>query len=301
MTALAPSAGLRSPTRPPIRLLPYLYLLPALIVVVGVVHLGIIANGYYSFFDWNGISPTRKFIGLRNYTQMLSDPVFWSSLRNTLVFGIGTIALQMFFGFCLAAVVRTRAVLRGLLRTLAFIPVVLAPAIVATSFRFLLTPEGAFNHLLGWIGIGTQHAWLGDPSTALATVILINVWQYTGYSFLIYDAAMGQIDSSILEASLIDGASTRQILMKVVSPLLNGSHLVLIILGLVSALKTFDLVYLTTAGGPGTSTQVLAGYIYRQVIGQFHAGYGAALSITVVILALIFSTVQVRLMLREAR
>jgi raffinose/stachyose/melibiose transport system permease protein len=131
--------------------------------------------------------------------------------------------------------------------------------------------------------------------------MLINVWQYTGYSFLIYDAAIGQVDAAIFESAQIDGASTWQVTRLILAPLLRGSHLVLIILGFVSSLKMFDLVYLTTGGGPGTTTQVLTGYIYRQVIAQFHAGYGAALSVVLVAIAFVFSTIQVRLSTREAR
>lgn len=280
----------------------YLYLLPALILVVGVVHVGIVANLAYSTLDWNGISPTATPIGLGNYSAMLGDPVFWTALRNTAIFAAATIGLQMVFGFLLAVLVRTKAVLRGLLRTLAFVPVVLAPAVVATSFRVLLTPDGVFNDVLSMIPfVDVDQAWLADPRTALSAIVLINVWQYTGYSFLIYDAALGQVDGSVLEASRIDGASTGQVLRHIVAPLLSGSHLVLIVLGTISALKTFDIVYLTTAGGPGNTTQVLTGYIYKQVIGQFHAGYGAALSIALCVLAMIFAVLQVRLTGREAR
>jgi raffinose/stachyose/melibiose transport system permease protein len=280
----------------------YLYLVPALVLVIGVVHVGILANVSYSTLDWNGISLNGKPVGGANYLKLLNDPIFWTALRNTFVFAGGTIALQMIFGFALAVLVRTRARLRGLLRTLAFVPVVLAPAVVATSFRFLLTPDGAINQLLSTLtGQTIDHPWLADPATALGTIVLINVWQYTGYSFLIYDAAMGQIDHSLIEAARIDGASTGQLLGRVVAPLLSGSHLVLIVLGVISALKTFDLVYLTTAGGPGTTTQVLTTYIYRQVIDQFHAGYGAALSVALVFIALVFSVLQVRLAIREAR
>lgn len=280
----------------------YLYLVPALILVVGVVHVGIVANVWYSTLDWNGISSNGKPVGGANFAKLVADPTFWVALRNTFIFAIATIAIQMVLGFSLAILVRTRAFLRGLLRTLAFVPVVLAPAVVATSFRFLLTPNGTINEVLSAVtGLDINQAWLADPSTALGVIVLINVWQYTGYSFLIYDAAMGQIDNSVIEAARIDGASTPQMMRHVIVPLLSGSHLVLIVLGMISALKTFELVFLTTAGGPGTSTQVLTGYIYKQVIDQFHAGYGAALSVALVAMALVFSVLQVRLSTREAR
>jgi raffinose/stachyose/melibiose transport system permease protein len=302
MTSTSTPVASATRRRPRITATHYLYLLPALVLVVGVVHVGIAANVFYSTLDWNGISPNGTPVGLANYEKLAGDPTFWTALRNTITFAVATILLQMVLGFTLAVLVRTRAFLRGLLRTLAFVPVVLAPAVIATSFRFLLTPDGGMNQLLSTLtGMDIDQAWLADPATALAAIVLINVWQYTGYSFLIYDAAMGQIDASTLEAARIDGASTGQLLRHIVIPLLSGSHLVLIVLGFISSLKTFELVYLTTAGGPGTTTQVLTGYIYKQVIDQFHAGYGAALSVALVAIALVFSVLQVRLSTREAR
>lgn len=280
----------------------YLYLLPALAFVVGVVHVGIAANAFYSTLEWNGISPAAEPVGGQNYRDSTADPIWHTALRNTGVFALATIATQAVLGFMLAVLVRTRTYLRGLLRTVAFIPVVMAPAVVATSFRFLLTPDGSFNRLIsGLPGVAIDHAWLADPKTALGAIIAINVWQYTGYSFLIYDAAMGQIDDSVIEASRIDGAGTGALLGYVVAPLLWGSHLVLIILGVISSLKLFDLVHLTTGGGPGTTTQVMTTYIYRQVIVNFNAGYGAALSVVLVLIAMAFAITQVRLSQRKAR
>jgi raffinose/stachyose/melibiose transport system permease protein len=279
----------------------YAYLAPALLLVVGVVHLGIIANVGYSTLDWNGLSANATVVGADNYVQMLADPTFWIAFRNTFVFAAATVVLQAALGFLIAVLVRTRVALRGLLRTVAFIPVVIAPAVVATSFRFLLTPDGTVNAVLSAVlGRPIDQAWLADPSTALATIIAINIWQYTGYSFLIYDAALGQVDASVIEAARIDGASTGQLVRHVLAPMLWGSHLVLIVLGVIGALKTFDLVYLTTAGGPGNTTQVLSSYIYKQVIAQFHAGYGAALSVALVAIAMVFAVLQVRLSTKEA-
>jgi raffinose/stachyose/melibiose transport system permease protein len=288
--------------RRPLALSDYLWAMPALILVVGVIHAGIAANVFYSLFDWSGVGSPTDFVGGANYSKLLQDPVFWQASRNTLAFAVATVAIQLTLGLALAILVRTKVRLGGLLRTLVFVPVVLAPAVVATSFRILLTPDGGFNHLMQGFGLsGFDHAWLADPKTAFGAIILINVWQYTGYSFLIYDAAIGQIDRSVLEAARIDGATTWQLSKTVVAPMLRGSHLVLIVLGFISSLKMFDLVFLTTGGGPGTTTQVLTGYIYRQVIAQFHAGYGAALSIVLVLAALVFSILQVRLSTSESQ
>jgi raffinose/stachyose/melibiose transport system permease protein len=278
-----------------------LYALPALMLVAGVVHYSLVANGVYSTWNWSGVTPSHAQVGGSNYLKLIQDPVFWRALGNTLIFAVLTVVIQILLGFMLAVLVRTRTRGRGLLRTFLFIPVVISPAIVATSFRLLLTPDGEFNALLRALGLdGFAQPWLADPHTALLTLVIINVWQYTGYSFVIYDAAMAQIDPSIIEAAHLDGASPSVMLRRVIAPLLSGSHLVLIVLGVISALKTFDLVFLTTAGGPGVETEFLSTYIYRQVITQFSAGYGAALSVALVVIALIFAVLQVRLTQRDA-
>lgn len=274
----------------------YLYLLPSLALVVAVVHYGIVSNVVYSTWDWNGISPTHEEVGIGNYLMMFEDPVFWQSLRNTLTFAVIVVFTQMLFGFLLAVLVRTRAWGTGILRTLLFVPVVLSGAVVATSFREILTPDGAFNQLLQTFGLeGFDHAWLADPATALMTIAAINIWQYTGYSFVMYDASLGQIDHSTIEAARIDGASTSQLTWRILFPLTRGTHLILIVLGFISCLKTFEIVFLTTGGGPGTSTEFLSTYIYRLAIPQFDAGYSATLSVALVIIALVFAVMQIRL------
>jgi len=274
----------------------YAYTVPALILVGGVVIYGIVLNFVYSTWNWNGISPTHVNVGLGNFQKMLGDPVFWQALGNTATFSVVVVAVQLLLGFFLAILVRTRIKGTGFLRTLLFVPVVLSGAVVATSYRQLLTPDGAVNQLIRFIGFrGFDQAWLADPHTALLAIAAINIWQYTGYSFVIYDAGLGQIDSSIIEAARIDGSSTPQLLRHVIFPLLNGSHLILIVLGLIGGLKTFDLVFLTTGGGPGVSTEFLTTYIYRLAIPQFDAGYASALSIALVVIALILTAFQLRL------
>lgn len=274
----------------------YLYAFPALFLVSVIVYFGIGANVVFSTWDWNGISRNPEVVGFDNYLKLLADPVFWQAVRNTLLFSIIVVFVQMALGLVLALAVRTRVVGRNLLRTVIFIPVVLSGAVVATSFRQLLAPDGAINQLLETLGLISQPvAWLSNPSTALFVLAVVNIWQFTGYSFVIYDAAIGQIDPHLIEAATVDGATTVQLTRYVISPLLSGTHLILIVLGFIGGFKTFELVFLTTGGGPGTSTEFLSTYIYRQGITQFHAGYGAALSIALALVALVFAVLQIRL------
>lgn len=274
----------------------YLYALPALLLVTAIVYVGIGSNLVFSTWEWNGISKNPDVVGLDNYRKLLGDPVLWQAAKNTLVFSVIVVFAQMILGLGLALAVRIRVIGGGFLRTLIFVPVVLSGAVVATSFRQLLAPDGPINGLLEFLGlIDAPIAWLANPSTALLVLAAVNIWQFTGYSFVIYDAAIGQIDPHLVEAATVDGASTLQLTRFIISPLLSGTHLILIVLGFIGGLKTFELVFLTTGGGPGTSTEFLSTYIYRQSITQFHAGYGAALSIALALVAMAFAVLQIRL------
>ena len=219
----------------------YLYVLPALALISVTALYSIAANVVYSTWDWNGISDSHVGVSLRNYADLVHDRVFWKAIANTLVFGVATVSLQMVLGFSLAVLVRTRTRGRGVLRTLLFVPVVISPAIIATSFRVLLTPDGAFNQLLRGLGMtGFDHGWLTDPKTALATIIAINVWQYTGYSFVIYEAAISHIEPSISEGARLGGLGALGMSTRIVAPLVYGSQRVLVVLGLSSALATCE-------------------------------------------------------------
>jgi raffinose/stachyose/melibiose transport system permease protein len=273
----------------------YLYVLPALLLVVGILYMGIGYTGWASLLNWNGISPP-EFAGTDNYARLVRDGTFWRTIQHMVVFGILTIGIQMALGLLLALFLSSPAVRwGGVYRVLVFLPVVLAPAVISTAFRQIFAANGQFNSLLEAIGLGAlANPWLADPKFALYALIVIHIWEWTGFSFILYQAAISQIDDSELEAAQIDGAGSWRIIRSVVVPQLIGTHLTLILLGTIGVLKTFDIVYLTTAGGPAGSTEFLTTYIIKQAIGQFNAGYSAALSVVLLLLALAFTLVQVR-------
>ncbi|AQW56383.1 carbohydrate ABC transporter permease [Streptomyces violaceusniger] len=275
---------------------PWLYILPVLILVVGIVYVGIGYTGWVSTLDWNGIDPVAEPAGLANYTQITTDPAFWQTITHFAVFALLTITAQMALGLFMAVLLSGSVVFaRTLYKIVLFLPVILAPAVIATAFRSLLSPQGSLNAFLTGIGLpASDIAWLADPHLALFTLAAMNIWQWTGLSFLLYQAAIAQLDQDLFEAAALDGASWWQTFSLVLLPQLRGTHAILALTGCIGALKTFDIVYLTTGGGPGRSTEFLTTYIYEQVIEQFHAGYSAALSIVLVILALLLSTVQIR-------
>lgn len=274
----------------------YLYVLPALTIVVGITYFGIVYNLFISSLDWNGIDPEPTRVGLGNYAEIWGDDIFWMSLRHIAIFGVLTVVIQMVLGLTMALVFSGPVYGRGVYRAVTFLPVVLAPAAISTAFRQFFRPDGQINDVLAAVGLGRlQQAWIADPTFALYALVAVNVFSWTGFSFILYQAALSQIDTNHLEAAQIDGAGTWRTIIYVVVPQLRATHLTLALTGVIGSLKTFDIVYLITGGGPGRSTEFLTTYIYKQAIQQFHVGYGAALSVVLLVLALVLTAVQMRL------
>lgn len=263
------------------------WILPAFVFVVGLVYYCIGYTGYISTLNWDGVSPSPAHVGFANYIMAFHDPVFWDAIRHTIIFFVVTFCVQTAVGLAFAALLHSRVKLPNLYKVIIFVPVVLAPATMAPIFRQIFSATGQFNTILGDIGLGSlEHPWLAQSSTALPVIMAITIWEWTGVTFILYFAAMTQIDSEILEAARIDGASGLRILTRIVWPSVRGTTIALAMLSVIGALKTFDVPYLVTLGGPNYATEFLGTFIYRISIPQAEVGYGAALSILLLILAL---------------
>lgn len=278
----------RRPWRPPG--LPWI--LPALTLSVGLLYYAIGYTGYISTLDWDGISPDPKSVGTGNFTRILHDPVFWDAVRHTAEFFVATFVIQTFLGLLFATLMHTRLRLATLYKVIIFIPVVLAPAIMAPVFRHMFAPDGEVNWVLRHVGLGAlAQPWIGQTSTALPVIGFITVWEWTGVTFVLYYAAMTQIDQSVLEAARIDGAGSIRLLRSIIWPEVRGTTVALAILGAIGALKTFDVPYLVTIGGPDYATEFLGTYIYRMTIPLDHVGYAAALSVILLVLAVVMAII----------
>jgi raffinose/stachyose/melibiose transport system permease protein len=263
------------------------WILPAFAFVVGLVYYCIGYTGYISTLNWDGVSPTPQHIGLANYGTLFHDPVFWDTIRHTVVFFVVTFTLQTALGFTFAALLHSRVKLPNLYKVIIFVPVVIAPATMAPIFRQIFSANGQLNTILSDIGLGSlAHPWLAQSSTALPVIMAITIWEWTGVTFILYFAAMTQIDKEILEAARIDGANGYKILTRIVWPNVRGTTIALAMLSVIGALKTFDVPYLVSLGGPNYATEFLGTFIYRISIPQAEVGYGAALSVMLLILAL---------------
>ena len=263
------------------------WILPAMIVSVGLLYYCIGYTGFISTLDWDGASPIQTPVGADNYVKMFNDPVFWGSLWHTVVFFVAAFTVQVVLGMTFASLLHSKVYLKTVYKVLIFIPVVLSTATVAPVFRQIFAPDGAFNGILSAVGLGgLTQAWLANGTTALAVVIGVQIWQSTGVVFILYYAAMSQIDNEVNEAARLDGAGNLRIIVSIVWPGVKGTTIAIAILTAIGSLKTFDIPYLITTGGPTYATEFLGTMIYRVSVALSQVGYGAALSIVLLILAI---------------
>lgn len=260
-------------------------------------------NIYISFFDWNGISHDKVFIGFENFSKIFHDPILKIILKNFVVFGFITIVVQAFLGLVFASFFVRKIKGSSLYRTLIYLPVIATPAIVGNIFsKILETNRGYLNEALRFLGLDMlTNQWLAKPETALMWIIIINIWQWTGYSMLMYYANMLNISQDIYEASAIDGANAFQQFFRITLPMLRSTHFTLFVMGVLGSLKCFDLPYVLTKGGPNYSTEFFSTYINKKSFEMFDQGGASALTIIMLFIAMIITFFQMRLYTRNGK
>lgn len=246
------------------------------------------ASLYYALLKWDGISE-KQFIGLGNFTDLLfQDRYFSTVLGNTVISMLAGLLIQIPLALILAYMVfRTRRGFR-FFQSAYFVPVVISATIIGLMFSLFFNPVfGPVNTLLKDIGLEnlTQN-WLSDPGVVLFSVILPGVWQYLGYYFIILLAAMQSISKEIIESAVIDGANTVQIFRQIMIPNIKGMIQVCIIINLTGSIKTFDIPYMMTQGGPGASSTFLSIYMYKEAFIDSSIGRGTAVAVCMLLLAI---------------
>lgn len=279
---------------------PYLYVLPAVILSGAVLYYSVGFTVYASLTDWNGLT-RMSFVGLENYIELFQDRTFYIALTNTAIFMVATVAIQAALGLLIAVIARERLPGSTVFKALFFLPIAMAPAIIATVFKYILESNyGSLNETLRWLGLlgpGDTIDWLGS-SLGVWSMVGINVFQWMGFSMVIYFAALMAIPDDIYEAAELDGAGWWRRLWSITIPAVRNTTSVLILLGIVGSLKTFDIVWLTTGGGPGVSNHFLATFLYQERSDR-EAGYASAIGVTILVLAFLLAMLQVRLNSRK--
>ncbi len=281
----------------------YLYVLPILVLSGLFLYYCIGFTVYTSFHSWNGIDTDMKFIGLDNYIKLFDDKSYHIALRNNLIFFVFTVGVQAALGLLLAVLLRAKLKGNSIFRSIYFIPTIMAPIIIAAIFRIIMdTNFGSLNEGLRAIGLDfLAVSWLGDPKYALMSIIIVNIFEWMGFSMTLYYSALLAIPDEIYESAKIDGSGFWRTLFKITVPLVGGTTSTLVILGIVGSLKTFDIVSLLTGGGPGRSTEFLTTYVYKKAIGEFNGGMSAAAGVTILIIALVLAVLQIQFTNRQQR
>jgi putative chitobiose transport system permease protein len=281
---------------------PYLFLLPALVLLAIFVAYPIVSVVYYSFTDYDIVRPP-VFIGLDNYRQLFADETFWKALRNSVVYLIATptiIALSV----TLAIVVNRELKGIHLFRALYYVPAVSGSIAIGISWRWLFDRNGFLNGILTWLGVIDEPIqWLAEPGLILPIAILLTIWAGIGYYAVIFLAGLQNIPEELYDAARIDGCNEFQKHWHVSLPGLRPQIVFVAVISSLAALKVFDEIYVLTnrTGGILDSGVTVVFYLWRQAFQLNHAGYASAIAIVLLVLTLAFSVVNIRLLERGQR
>jgi len=284
------------------RRLAWLMLIPAAAVYVFVVVWPSIQGAGFAFTDWNGLNPVKNFIGIANFQKLVSDPQALNAISHTLIIAVTITIVQNAVGLLLALGVNAKIKSRNVLRVLLFAPAVITPVATGYLWKNLLGPDGAFNQVLGAIGLGSlKRAWLGEQNAAIWCICLIIVWEFAGYSMVIFLANLQGISAEVIEASQVDGAGPIRRFWSIIRPELAPSITINLMLSIIGGLKIFDQVWVTTGGGPGTSTETMSTFLYKNAFQFGDFAYGIAIAVVLTVLVAILSGGQYALLARQNR
>ena len=273
------------------------FVAPTVFTLLCIVIFPLIFSLSLSLHDWNIFRQEGwQWRGLGNYADILFlDPYFRQSLKVTVFFLLGTVPLQFILGLAVALILYriTRKII-GFLRTTLIVPAIMTPIVVGIIWRLMYNPDlGMLNYLLSLIGLPPVN-WTGMPMSALPSVMMADIWEWTPFMALILLAGLQALPREPYEAAVVDGASNWQTFRYITLPLLSPVMLVAILIRLMDSFKTFDLIFVLTQGGPGMSTETMNYYTYRYGFKFFHMGYASALSWLLVIIVTVISIILVR-------
>lgn len=272
---------------------PFLMILPAFLLIAFMFFTPIIQTVYLSFMEWNGIWQTPKeFVGFSNYKRMFSDRVFWICIRNMVIYLIQGVLIQGPIAFLLAMFISKK--IRGLrgFKFAFFLPVIIPMTAVAIMWKFILNPNwGLINDVIRIFNPDFNMDFLGNPNIAMYSVVLVSAWVYIGLNMVIFSAGMTAIPEELYESGELDGATGIKKVLYITLPMMKESLKVYVILMITGTLKTFDLVFVMTKGGPNEATQVPAVNMYLQTFSYGKFGYGATIATFILVVGLVGSLI----------
>ncbi len=285
----------------PNRAVPYLFLLPA----VAILALGLMVPLYnslvLSFYDWNFGQAwgDKTYLGFQNFGRLLTDPVVWSSVRTTFVFGFWVVLLEMIIGIGLALLLEKPVRGASVFRTIFVLPLMIAPIVVGLIWRYLLDARnGVANYYLESIGntlpflqhLGfIRQEWLADPTLAMFSIVISDVWQWTPFIFMIVLAGLQGLPGNLIEASYLDGANWWQMTWFIKLPMMRNILLIALLMRIIDVFRALEVIYIMTNGGPGSSTRVLSLLLFQTAFTSQDLGYAATIAVLLSVILILLS------------
>ena len=304
-----PNAAIRAPRLQTARFVPrlrdtlvaYTFLLPFFVLFVIFVLKGVIYGVQLSFYNWNILAPTHKYIGLANFNELINDKLWWTSLSNTVFFAVLTVAGTTIVALVTAMAVNQRLVGRDLFRAIFYAPSLLSVGVVGIIWSWMLDSDfGMVNYGLKLLGLPTV-SWLGDAHAVIPSLSLTTIWWGFGFPMLIFLAGLQNISETFYEAARMDGANRWQVFRFVTFPLLRPTLLFVTVTGFISQFQVFGQPYIMTAGGgPGTASYTVIIYLFQTAWRYLRAGYGSAIAVGLAVLMIILTLGQFLLFGRRA-
>lgn len=277
-----------------------LFLAPALVLYAAFVIVPMVLAGHYSLFNWNGLGPLDKFIGLDNYSRALGDPVFRAAVGHNAFIVVASIVVQLPLALGLALLLNRRLRGRAILRMVLFAPYVLSEVVTAVAWQLILQPSGPVNKLLEGVGLdGLAQLWLADRDLVIYSLFIVITWKYLGFGIVLFLTGLQGVPSELLEAATVDGASAWQRTRHIVLPLLGPTVRIWIFLSVIGALQLFDLVWIMTKGGPSNASVTMATFLIDRGFERSQVGYGSAAAVLLFVISFAFALLYQRFVLRR--
>ncbi len=272
----------------------YIFIAPMFIGTSILVLFPIISSFILSFTDWNFVSGYKNasFVGIDNFKRLFGDPLFLKSLKNNIIILLA-IPITLFISLSLAAIINKYVYLKDFFKVIYFMPFISSIVAVAVVFQVLFHPtDGPINQFLMSLGVENPPKWIADVSFSLPSVILIMVWTSIGFYLIIYLAGLQNIPKELYEAAQIDGATGWYQFIKITVPLVSPTTFLLLVTGIISSFKIFDLIIVLTNGGPANSTITPVVYLYQQAFIELRTGYASAIALVMFVIILIITYIQ---------
>ena len=272
----------------------YLMVLPAVLLFTLFAVYPFVEGIKLGFYRWDGLSPM-TFIGMENYVNILHDEQYWSALKNTFLYAVVTTIAKNLLGLVLAMVMMKITHGKGFFRTITYMPVTFSYVVCGILWLWIFNPDmGILNNFLTAIGFHNPPMWLSDPEWSKPALIIMRVWQMSGYYMLLFLAGLQTIPETLYEAAEVDGASSWQRFTRITVPMLSNTTFVVVILLIIESFNMFESIFVMTEGGPLGSTSTIMYYIYEQGFMSYNMGYASALAWIFFALILVFTLIQFR-------